>query len=73
MIELEYNGFIGITCGQRKDGSRAVLWSDNQVEWFDKDEFENVLQASSFAGAVRAELCSDTFLSTHSILAEVSA
>lgn len=47
MIELEYNGFIGITCGQRKDGSRAVLWSDNQVEWFNKDEFENVLHLST--------------------------
>lgn len=47
MIELEYNGFVGITVGQRKDGSRAVLWSDNQVEWFDKDEFENVLHLST--------------------------
>ena len=46
MIELEYNGFTGTTCGQRKDGSRAVLWSDNQVEWFGKDEFENVLHLS---------------------------
>lgn len=47
MIELEYNGFHGITCGQRKDGSRAILWSDNQVEWFSADEFENVLHLST--------------------------
>jgi hypothetical protein len=46
MIELEYNGFTGTTCGQRKDGSRAVLWSDNQVEWFSADEFENIIHLS---------------------------
>jgi hypothetical protein len=49
MIELEYNGFIGTTCGLRKDGSRAVLWSDNQVEWFSADEFENVLFLSTLS------------------------
>lgn len=49
MIELEYNGFIGTTCGQRKDGSRAVLWSDNQVEWLSADEFENVLHLSTLS------------------------
>lgn len=63
MIELEYNGFIGTTCGQRKDGSRAVLWSDNQVEWFSKDEFENILQVS-----IEASL--EDFLSTFSVLAD---
>jgi hypothetical protein len=43
MIELEYNGFIGTTCGLRKDGSRAVLWSDNEIVWYPKDDFENIL------------------------------
>ena len=56
MIELEYNGFIGITCGQRKDGSRAVLWSDNQVEWFGKDEFENIIHLSTFSILADAEV-----------------
>jgi hypothetical protein len=56
MIELEYNGFHGTTCGQRKDGSRAVLWSDNQVEWFDKDEFENVLHLGTYSTLVATEV-----------------
>ncbi len=30
----------GVTCGRRKDGSRAVLWSDNEITWYSKDDFE---------------------------------
>lgn len=49
MITLNYNGFTGTTCGLRKDGSRAVLWSDDKVEWFKAEEFENVLHLSTYS------------------------
>lgn len=29
----------GITCGMRKDGSRCVLWSDDEFEWFSASDF----------------------------------
>lgn len=41
-VELTYvsgETISGITCGQRKDGSRCVLWADNTFEWFKSDEF----------------------------------
>ena len=49
MITLNYNGHTGTTSGRRKDGSRAVQWEDNQIEWFSADEFENVLQLSTYS------------------------
>ena len=47
MIEFEYNGFIGRTCGLRKDGSRFIIWEDNSIEWFSADEFENIIHLST--------------------------
>lgn len=29
----------GITVGRRKDGSRAVLYSDNVIEWYSAKAF----------------------------------
>jgi hypothetical protein len=35
MIKIE-NG--GIVVAQRKDGSRCILWENNSLEWFSKDD-----------------------------------
>lgn len=36
-----YTGLTGITVGQRKDGSRAVLFEDNSLDWFDAITFNS--------------------------------
>lgn len=35
----DVTGRNGVTAGRRKNGSRAVLWSDGTVEWFSHDDF----------------------------------
>lgn len=30
---------VGVTVGRRKDGSRAVLFEDDSIAWFDADMF----------------------------------
>lgn len=52
MINVKVNDMIGTTCGQRKDGSRAVLWSNNTITWYSATEFEDILwlgSANAFA------------------------
>lgn len=41
MIKVKHTitGDFGITVGQRKDGSRAVLYLDNSIEWFEATAF----------------------------------
>lgn len=51
-----YTGLTGVTVGQRKDGSRAVLFEDNSIEW---------LSAVAFGS-----YCDEAWLSSTSILAE---
>lgn len=43
MIDINIHGMHGITCGARKDGSRAVLWDDNTVQWFKATEFNDLM------------------------------
>lgn len=38
-------GMYGTTCGLRKDGSRAVLWSDETIDWFKFEEFASMISA----------------------------
>jgi len=38
-VKNTVTNLVGITVGQRKDGSRAVLFDDNSVAWFDADLF----------------------------------
>jgi len=38
-VKNTLTNLVGITVGQRKDGSRAVLFEDNSVAWFDADLF----------------------------------
>lgn len=46
MINVKHNDAIGTTCGQRKDGSRAVLWADSTITWHSADEFGHMLWIS---------------------------
>lgn len=39
-------GLYGFTVGQRKDGSRAVLWADDTITWHSFDEYANMLKAA---------------------------
>lgn len=43
MIDINIHGKHGITCGARKDGSRAVLWDDNDIQWFTVVEFNDLM------------------------------
>ncbi len=45
MIEIFYNGMPGISVGQRKDGSRCILWENNSLEWFSSAEFDALIGA----------------------------
>lgn len=36
-----YTSLVGITVGLRKDGSVAVLFEDNSIEWFSAVEFNS--------------------------------
>lgn len=45
MIDINVNGMHGITVGARKDGSRAILWDDNELQWFSAEEFEDMIVA----------------------------
>lgn len=36
-----YTGLTGVTVGQRKDGSRAVLFEDNSIEWLSAVAFNS--------------------------------
>jgi hypothetical protein len=45
MIEVFYNGMPGISVGQRKDGSRCILWWNNSLEWFSSAEFDALIGA----------------------------
>ena len=40
MITVKRGDRIGTTCGQRKDGSRAILWNNNEIVWYSKDDFD---------------------------------
>jgi hypothetical protein len=46
MVSINFEGKQGVTVGQRKDGSRAVLWSDNEITWHDADTFLTMLTES---------------------------
>lgn len=57
MINVKYNDVIGCTVGQRKDGSRAVQWSDSSITWHSAEEFGNMLwlsEASVLAEGVQS-------------------
>lgn len=43
MIDINILGKHGITCGARKDGSRAVLWDCNEITWFTAVEFNDLM------------------------------
>lgn len=43
MIDINIHGKHGITVGARKDGSRAILWDDNTVQWFKVTEFNDLM------------------------------
>lgn len=49
MISVKIDNMTGITVGQRKDGSRAVLWDNDQIAWYSKRSFEDVLWASDIS------------------------
>lgn len=42
MIEIVTPKGVGITVGQRKDGSRCILWENGSLEWFPAAEFDNL-------------------------------
>lgn len=46
MINVEniYTHLTGITVGRRKDGSVAVLFEDNSVEWFSSVAFNSYFE-----------------------------
>lgn len=43
MTSINVNGRNGITVGRRKDASRAILWDDNELQWFSAEEFKDML------------------------------
>lgn len=43
MYNIVYKGSTGVTVGQRKDGSKAVLWSDNTITWLSPAELSSAL------------------------------
>lgn len=45
MIEIVTPNGVGITVGQKKDGSRCILWQNNSLEWFSSAEFDNLMGA----------------------------
>ncbi len=45
MIEIVTPDGVGITVGQRKDGSRCILWANNSLEWFTSAEFDALIGA----------------------------
>ncbi|HEY6021300.1 MAG TPA: hypothetical protein VIY48_15765 [Candidatus Paceibacterota bacterium] len=46
MININVDDATGITVGQRKDGSRAVLWSNDVITWYDQAAFTYMLWLS---------------------------
>lgn len=46
MITVNSTYATGITVGQRKDGSRAVLWTDNSISWHSAEDFANMVWLS---------------------------
>lgn len=44
MIEVTFGARVGVTVGQRKDGSRAVQWEDDSIDWFKADEFAALME-----------------------------
>lgn len=46
MIHINVNGLHGVTVGVRKDGSRAVLWDDNLIDWFKPAAFSSLLSSA---------------------------
>jgi hypothetical protein len=46
MITITSNGRNGRTCGLRKDGSRAIQWDDNSIDWFSAEAFSDILWLS---------------------------
>lgn len=57
MITVKHNKAVGVTVGQRKDGSRAVQWSDSSITWHSAEEFGNMLwlsEASVLAEGVQS-------------------
>lgn len=43
MIEIVTDKGNGITVGQRKDGSRAILWDDDTITWHSAEEFAAIV------------------------------
>lgn len=43
MRNVSLNNVTGITVGRRKDGSVAVLWSDDTIEWYSASDAESLL------------------------------
>lgn len=38
-VRNTYTGLLGIVVGQRKDGSVAILFENDELEWFDAITF----------------------------------